>query len=206
MKEKNIILSTAYFPPISYFYYINNYENIFIEKHEHYQKQSIRNHTIILSSQGIQKIIVPIKRKTYSKTLIKDIQIANELWKKKHIQAIQTNYGNSPFFIHYFKEISEIILKKRKFLFDLNQEILYFFLNELDIKKEIKHTNIYQQELPKYFIDLRNLGSNRNLNFRYNQTFINQNNINSNISIIDLLFNLGNESKNFISRLKFEKT
>ncbi len=73
MKEKNIILSTAYFPPVSYFYYINNCENIFIEKHEHYQKQSIRNHTIILSSQGIQKIIVQIKRKTYSKKLIKNI-------------------------------------------------------------------------------------------------------------------------------------
>ena len=126
--------------------------------------------------------------------------------KKKHIQTIQTNYGNSPFFIHYFKEISEIILKKRKFLFDLNQEILYFFLNELDIKKEIKYTENYQEKLPEKFIDLRNFESNKSLKFRYNQTFINQNNINSNISIIDLLFNLGNESKNFISRLQFEKT
>ena len=206
MKENNIILSTAYFPPVSYFYYINNSEKIFIEKHEHYQKQSIRNHTIILSSQGTQKIIVPIKRKTYSKTLIKDIQIADELWKKKHIQAIQTNYGNSPFFIHYFKEISEIILKKRKFLFDLNKEILCFFLNELDIKKEIKYTNTYNQKIPKNFIDLRNFEFYKNLNFKYNQTFINQSHINNNFSIIDLLFNLGNESKNFISKLEFEKT
>tara|TARA_B100001250_G_C19804406_1_gene792592 strand:- start:30 stop:650 length:621 start_codon:yes stop_codon:yes gene_type:complete len=206
MKENNVILSTAYFPPLSYFYYIHNYENIFIENQEHYQKQSIRNHTIILSSQGIQKIIVPIKRKTYSKTLIKDVQIANELWKKKHIQAIQTNYGNSPFFIHYFKEISEIIFKKRKFLFDLNQEILLFFLNELGIKKEIKYTDNYHKKLPIDFMDLRNFEFNKTFNLRYNQIFTNQNNINSNISIMDLLFNLGNESKNFISRLQFEKT
>ena len=206
MKENNILLSTAYLPPISYFYYINNYENIFIETQEHYKKQSIRNHAITLGTQGYQKITIPIKRKSYSKTLITELEISNESWKKKHIQAIQSNYGNSPFFIHYFDEICKIILKKRKFLFDLNQDLLSFFLNELDIKKEIQKTNNYQKKTPKSFIDLRYFEQEKIINLNYNQTFINQGEIINNISIIDLLFNTGNDSKNFISKLNFEKT
>tara|TARA_B100001250_G_scaffold414389_1_gene452456 strand:+ start:1049 stop:1669 length:621 start_codon:yes stop_codon:yes gene_type:complete len=206
MKENSILLSTAYLPPISYFYYINNYENIFIETQEHYQKQSIRNHTIILGSQGYQKIIIPVKRKSYSKKIITELEISSELWKKKHIQAIQTNYGNSPFFIHYFNDICEIILRKRKFLFDLNQDLLSFFLNELDIKKEIRKTTNYQSSLSDNFIDFRNFEYKQTINLKYNQTFIEKGEINNNISIIDLLFNLGNDSKNFISKLNFEKT
>ncbi len=206
MKENNILLSTAYLPPIIYFYYINKYENIFIETQENYKKQSIRNHAITLGPQGYQKITIPIKRKSYSKTLITELEISNESWKKKHIQAIQTNYGNSPFFIHYFDEIRKIILKKRKFLFDLNQDLLSFFLNELDVKKEIQKTNNYQKKTPKSFIDLRDFEQKKIINLNYNQTFINQGEIINNISIIDLLFNIGNDSKNFISKLNFEKT
>ena len=206
MKKSTILLPTAYFPPITYFYYIYNYENIFIETQEHYKKQSIRNHTIILGSQGFQKIIIPIKKKSYSKTLIKDIEIANELWKKKHIQAIQTNYGNSPFFVHYFNDILKIITKKRKFLFDLNQELLFFFLKTLDIKNNIQNTNNYKIKTSEDFIDLREFKVNAKSKLSYIQTFENKNGINNNISIIDLLFNLGNESKNFISKLNFEKT
>jgi len=206
MTKDNILLSTAYFPPIIYFYYIINCKNVFIETQENYKKQSIRNHTIILGNQGYQKIIIPIHRKSYSKTIITDIKISNELWKKKHIQTIQTNYGNSPFFIHYFNEICEIILKKRKYLFDLNQELLSFFLNELNVTKKIKYTNKYQKKLPENFIDLRNYQYDKNANLRYNQTFNNQKKINNKISIIDLIFNIGNDSKNFISKLDFEKT
>ena len=59
---------------------------------------------------------------------------------------------------------------------------------------------------PEDFIDLREFQVNTRCKLSYMQTFENQNGINNNISIIDLLFNLGNESKNFISKLNFEKT
>ena len=136
----------------------------------------------------------------------KDIEISNNTWQKKHIQSIQTNYGNSPFFIHYFDEISNIILKKRKFLLDLNQELLAFFLNELSIKKKITETKNYLTKIPENYIDLRNFNFKKDKKISYNQTFKITKSTNQNISIIDLLFNLCKESKNFISKLNFEKT
>jgi len=206
MNKKKIILSSSYFPPIIYFYYIKKYENIYIETQEFYKKQTIRNHTIINGANGDQKLIIPIKRKSYSKTLITEVKIQNNLWKKKHIQAIQTNYGNSPFFIHYFDEIKELISNTKSNLFDLNKKILNFILNQLSIHDNIKYTKEYNKITNDNYIDLRNFNTNNFARLNYSQTFCNKKQINNNISILDLLFNLGNDSKNFISKLNFEKT
>lgn len=206
MNKKKIILSSSYFPPIIYFYYIKKYENIYIETQEFYKKQTIRNHTIINGANGDQKLIIPIKRKSYSKILITEVKIQNNLWKKKHIQAIQTNYGNSPFFIHYFDEIKELISNTKSNLFDLNKKILNFILNQLSIHNNIKYTKEYNKITDDNYIDLRNFNTNNFSRLNYTQTFCNKKQINNNISILDLLFNLGNDSKNFISKLNFEKT
>ena len=205
MNKKNIILPISYFPPVTYFFYIYNYDNIFIEINEHYQKQTIRNHTIISGANGDQKLIVPIKRKSYSKTVISEVKIQNKLWIKKHIQAIQTNYGNSPFFIHYFDDIKQIILNSGNNLFYLNQKILDYILKQLNLNKKINYTKIFNRTLKEDFHDMRNFEKKKIVKLNYTQTFCNQK-ININISILDLLFNLGNDSKNFISKLNFEKT
>ena len=196
----SIILPTSYFPSINYFALIIEHKYVFIENKEYYIKQSLRNHTIISGPNENQKLTVPIQRKEKSKKIIQDLKIADNLWKKKHLQAIKTAYGNSPFFIHYFPQISELIKQDHSFLFQLNQNILKFFLKELEIKKTINYTNKYLQYYEKPYLDFRNqkLELSNAKPLYYQQTFKNTNNSLVNYSIIDLLFNLGNESKNAI--------
>ena len=208
MKTKNIILPSSYLASTEYFYIILKYENVLIESSEFYIKQSLRNHTVILGPNGDQRLTVPIKRKGKSKTIFKNLKISNNLWKKKHLQSIKTAYGNSPFFIHYIDEIFEIINHDYDLLLDLNRNLLTYFLKELDITKNITYTTEYIQDYGENHLDFRykkkNLLTTKSIN--YPQNFLNRNSNLEKYSIIDLLFNVGNESKNtLVSALKKNK-
>ena len=89
------------------------------------------------------------------------MKIQNKLWVKKHIQAIQTNYGNSPFFIHYFDDIKQIILNSGNNLFYLNKKILDYILKQLNLNKKINYTKIFNRTLKEDFHDLRNFEKKR---------------------------------------------
>ena len=67
--------------------------------------------------------------------LLKDIKINNEIdWKDEHLKAISYSYGSTSFFTHYFDNIKKILNKNHDFLMELNEELLKFFLHELDIQ------------------------------------------------------------------------
>jgi len=200
LEQKKIILPSSYFPSIDYFFLILKYKEILIETSDFYIKQSIRNHSIILGPNGDQKITVPINRKNKTKTIFKDLKIAINPWKKKHIKTIKTAYANSPFYLYYHEEIFKIINKEIKFLLDLNKEILSFLIKELNINVNIKYTDKYIKNYGKETLDFRDKIQNSKKNYciKYHQTFLNSNTNLNKYSVIDLLFNLGNESKETI--------
>ena len=50
-KPNTVILSTAYLPPIEYFYFLQQVENAVVEADETYQKQTYRNRCVIYSEK-----------------------------------------------------------------------------------------------------------------------------------------------------------
>ena len=127
--SRQIILSTAYFPPIEYFAYILEAEEIFIEKEENYHKQTYRNRCYILSVNGPQCLSVPVYAGSLHKTIIKDIRIDySKRWQQVHLRAIRSSYGSSPFFQYYFEEFESIIQNNYEFLLDLNMNLLELIL------------------------------------------------------------------------------
>ena len=200
MEQKKIILPSSYFPSIEYFYLILKYKKVLIETSDFYIKQSIRNHSIILGPNGDQKITVPINRKNKTKTIFKDLKIAMNPWKKIHIKSIKTAYANSPFYLYYHEDLFKIINKEFKFLLDLNKEILFFLIKELNINVNISYTKKFIKDYGEEALDFRtDLHNSKNhCNIKYQQTFLNSTKSLNKYSIIDLLFNLGNESKETI--------
>ena len=196
MKIQNTIISTSYLPPITYFQYLYKYVSIYTEHKEHYMRHSIRNRALILDSKSHFLLTVPIVRKHYSKTLVEDIKIANNNWKKQHINSIQSAYGSSPFFIHYFEDIKKIINKNYTFLIDLNYDLINYFLLELKISNTLKQTTCYLKSYPNTYLDQRNeikvyIDSKQYIPFGHQSPI-------PNLSIIDLIFNLGPNSKEYI--------
>ncbi|MAQ31759.1 MAG: hypothetical protein CMD26_03390 [Flavobacteriales bacterium] len=185
------ILPSSYFPPIGYFKILQNQQNLLIENFEYFKRHSIRNRTSILGVNGIILMTVPIQRKNYSKNPINSIKIANNDWKKNHLNSIKSAYGSSPFFIYYYEEIEKIINKDYVFLIDLNNEILEYFLNELKITSNIKQTTEYTKSYPSETLDYR-INDFPVSSHNYQQVFAK--NFIPNLSILDLIFNLGPNS------------
>ena len=196
----NRILPTAYFGPIEYYAIILKY-NCSIETHEHFIKQSIRNRCQIYSSYGKLNLTIPKISLNSSKTSIKDIKISYaQNWQRTHWRAIKFSYNSSPYFQYYKEEIKNLMNKRETYLLKFNLKIHEKILSILKINTEINITNQYFRQGD--FKDLREYKFNNVLAEEYEQVFSNRHQFISNLSILDLIFNLGPESTQYLQNIK----
>ncbi len=165
-----------------------------IDAHENYVKQTYRNRCRILTAGGIDELSIPVLggRK---KIATKDIKIDySQKWLNRNWRAIQSAYGNAPFFEYYAEDFLTIYEKKPTFLFDLTFELLTQCLNTIKIDIELKFTNDYHDLKKRPQDDLRSIISpktNSNIINTYNQVAYQQvfgNEFVNNLSVIDLIF------------------
>lgn len=206
------LLETAYWPNLHYFYYILNYDKITIEQYESYHKQSFRNRTQILTANGKLDLSIPVK-KNEAPGITKDVEISYaENWQIKHWRAITSAYKNSPYFDFFEEEILHFYETRTQLLLDYNQAQLRLILKLLKLKKEIVLTEEFIK-LPETHLDLRNKihpkldfktdeQVNNLLQNSYYQTFENKFTFHPNLSILDLLFNKGLQSVEYLTLKK----
>ena len=197
----NVLLVTSYWPNLHYFFYVLNASIIHIEQFDNYSKQSYRNRTQILSANGILNLSIPIK-KNKSEKVVNSIEISyKEDWQKNHWRAITSAYKNSPYFDFFEEDLKVFYSNKYNLLIDYNLDQLKFIIKVLKQKKNIQLTKQYESN-PESVIDLRTiihpkqsylsdkLVANK-LDQSYYQTFENKISFTPNLSILDLLFNKG---------------
>ena len=163
------LLTTAYFPPISYFAAIAedmeglvrtkgedrrsipssplSPSTIYIEACENYQKQSYRNRCHFYAADGKQSLSFPITHSEGThKHLISEVLIDYSTpWVLQHKRAIISAYRTSAYFEYYQDELFAILDSKPERLLDLNTRLLEFFLDKIGIKAEIRMTENYSQ-------------------------------------------------------------
>ncbi|MGZ3883821.1 MAG: WbqC family protein [Bacteroidia bacterium] len=199
-----VLLSTAYLPNISYFYILLNNENVLLEAHEHFEKQSYRNRCEILSANGPLSLSIPLQNNA-PKELITQKKISYaERWQSRHWTAITSAYKNAPYFEFFEDEFSLFYKNRFELLFDYNAELIRLILKILRVKKEIRYTSAYEKETTGP--DFRNSLHPKATQLipgvpqsPYYQVFGDKLGFTKNLSAIDLLFNKGLETTDYLT-------
>ena len=195
-----VLLPTAYLAPISYYAILLQLSDWQIEHHENFIKQSIRNRCEIYGANKKLRLTIPKKRHKSHKTIITDITISyEEKWQKKHWNSIVSSYNSSPFFEYYKDEIQPAFEKKEKYLIDFNNKLQEIILTILQVNVQYNASTKYNYT--GNFYDMRNHNFSNNDIKRYDQVFMEKNGFIANLSILDLLFNLGPESTEYLNNL-----
>ncbi len=204
MTAQKVLIDLQYLPSIEYFAVLARHNNVQIEKHENYIKQSYRNRTHILSSDKITQLSIPIVGGN-SKQLIKDIKIDNDQrWLDIHWRGILSAYGKAPYFEYYADYFHQIFFKKYDLLFDLNTELLTLCLKLLDYDNVITFSKKYEKDSMEHVLDLRSVIHPKK-DFRENMFYQPYSYIQlfgkefvPNLSIVDVLFCEGPNARNII--------
>jgi hypothetical protein len=206
MKNQPVILTTAYLPPLEYWVAIVQHNEVLIEAHENYQKQSYRNRCRIMGPNGIQDLNIPIAKSGQKKTPITEVQIFDDgLWQKNHWKSIETAYNSSPFFLYYSDYFEDLYTQKPATLFEFNKAIMETVIEILELDVKLGITSLFQKEYITA-TDLRNLIHPKQENkFHqqcaaqpYIQVFSERHGFAPNLSILDLIFNLGPDAEAYL--------
>ena len=193
------LLPISYLGPVAYYSAILQSEEIFIETKEHFIKQSFRNRCTIMGSNGSQTLTIPKERKSSDKTLISDISISNQdNWQKLHWQSIVSAYNSSPFFEYYKDELLPFYNTENDNLFDFNLKLSKAILRFLQVEKELNFTSKFQKESNR--LDFRSSKFILKNQEEYQQVFCEKYSFIPNLSILDVLFNLGPETTSYLER------
>ena len=108
-----------YLPWLGYFEKIMTADAFCYLDNVQYKKNEWQNRNRIKTVDGWQWLTVPVSYRFPQK--INDVMVNNLVnWKKKHRQALQTNYRRAPFFEEYFPIFEELYARDWELISDLN--------------------------------------------------------------------------------------
>ena len=210
-EQGTALLSTTYFGPIQWYQKLNRYDHCLIEQFDNFQKQTYRNRCRIATANGSQVLTVPVER-TDGKCLMRDVRISDHgAWRHLHWNALQSAYGESPFFEFYADDLRPFFERRWTFLLDFNMDIMNKVCELLDIHPNVSLTTTYQPASAKEergerreergtadfreAIHPKHPQPDADFTLRpYYQQYAPRHGFQRNLSILDLLFNEGNEA------------
>ena len=201
---KTIFLSSAYLAPVEYYVKLLTYDKIFIEQYDHYLKQTYRNRCTIAAPDGPLALTVPIVKPDTPKCFMRDIRISDHgNWRHLHWNAIESAYNHTPFFEYYKDDFRPFYEQKYEFLTDFNEALCRLVCSLIDLQPRMERTSEYLAAPGPETDDFRERIHPKK-DFRtedsdftpcpYYQVFQEKLGFLPNLSIIDLLFNMGPES------------
>jgi len=206
LSSETILLTSAYLAPTEYYAVLAKADKILLENCEHYTKQTYRNRCRIVSTNGVLDLVIPVEKISNEKQLMRDVQISNRTdWQLQHWRSIESAYNSSPFFEYYKDDFLPFYEKKWTFLWDFNHSLQEKVLELIDIQPNIELTTEYVTSFDENIIDLREkIHPKKKSDFIdlpcYYQVFEQKFGFIPKLSIIDLLFNMGNEAVLILAR------
>ena len=186
-----ILLSTAYLAPIHYYSKLFASDEVMIEQMDYYVKQTYRNRCVIAAPDGPLALTIPtVKPDTEKRHL--------------HWNALVSAYNHTPYFEYYRDDFAPFYEEKRyTFLVDYNEALMQLVCDLIDLHPKVVRSSFYRPQAPQGVEDYRERIHPKlpfheaDTTFRsvpYYQVFQERLGFLPNLSIVDLLFNMGPES------------
>ena len=190
----------AYLPNIHYMAWMVSQIEIVMVTNKPYQKQTFRNRTEIYGANGKLKLTIPIvhskeKERQIDETVI--IHYENS-WQQKHWKSLENAYRSSPFFEFYEDDLYPFYHQKFEKLMDYNIELIKMVLYLLNSEVKLLFNGETDDEFDDLIIAKHGLKKKTPL---YQQVFQFKHGFISNLSILDLLFNLGPQSLEYLKKV-----
>jgi hypothetical protein len=135
----------VYLPWLGLFHKIALAETFVYFDQVQYLPKDWMNRNKIRTKSGSIWLTVPVLRKGYRDLKTSEIEINNSIdWQKKHFRSISLNYKKSPYFENYIPFFEDVYSRKWKFLGELNEYMLKWFLDELGIKVNFLNANDFK--------------------------------------------------------------
>ena len=192
----------AYLPNISYMSWIVSQRQVAFVTDNTYQKQTYRNRTEIYGANGKLKLTIPIVHtKKQSRQTDKAVAINyDNNWQKDHWRSLEAAYRSSPFFEFYEDDFQPFYYRHFDKLMDFNIELIKKILLLLDSDIIL----LPEKKADKEFSDLIIAKKVNKIEIpQYHQVFQSKHGFINNLSVLDLLFNLGPQSLEYLIRLKY---
>jgi len=202
---KQTVFSTASFPTIEYISFLLQVTDPWMELHEHFVKQTNRNRYHISGPNGIQSLHIPINHNKLNFTNINEVKIFDDsTWQRTHWRTITACYNRSAYFEFYADDLNKLFFSRYAFLFDFNQHMLAWILKSLKKEMRLNYTSAYNQhdDHMQDFRALSDCNDTKALTARdfkkYPQVFEQKHGFTKNLSVIDLLFNMGPAATDYL--------
>ncbi len=169
-----MILPSYYLAPVSYYAQLAQGSLVTINLDEAYRKQTLRNRCYIASPNGPLSLTIPVVKFVPYHTPMRDIRISDHgNWRHLHWNALVSSYRRTPFFEFYADDFAPFYEKKWEFLVDYNQALQDLICQEIG---DFLPVSSPRREAPYY------------------QLFADHHGFMPDLSIVDLLFNMGPET------------
>ena len=138
------ILQPGYLPWLGFFEQMYNSDIFVIYDDVQYDKEGWRNRNRIKTPNGVQWLTVPVRVNFKEQPLIREVRIDNSKdWRKKHLFSVRQNYSKAPFYKKYIGIFEEAYAKSWDLLIDLDVyfiDKLGVYLGMKDKRLEISST------------------------------------------------------------------
>ena len=122
--KKVAVLQSNYIPWKGYFDIIHDVDEFIFYDEVQFTKNDWRNRNKILTKQGEIWLTVPVGMNKIHRTIL-DVGINDSSWQKKHYKTLEMAYHKAPHFNRYKEFLQFVYLEKRwEYLYELNRFLI----------------------------------------------------------------------------------
>lgn len=191
-----------YMAPVALYAKLYSATGLLIDGDTPFVKQTFRNRCMIAAENGPLSLNIPVVHDD-GRTAMRNVRISEHgNWRRQHWNAIVSAYRNSPFFDYYADDFAHFYEERDGFLMDFNMRLHSTVCGLLGLDREIKvltAEDIEERRATADVCDMRHIAEPKTLaactvnTQPYYQVFAQRHGFLPNLSIADLLFNMGPE-------------